>query len=604
MPTGRSLGSSIFRHLRDCQTVRFFSNEVVGSAGFDGHFRVWDVPNGKRLCSWSIQGEELYAIDRLSETRFVVAGLKGKVYFLEQVGIACRVLKEVEVEGWVSHVVVCRSKNVLAVACSTGKVVLLDLGDAEKVIRTKDFKNQICGLQWLEKQNKLLVGCNDGTVWRMELNEKRSKLMTHEGTLEHVEMSETAETMFLFGKDVTVTADDIVEKHTVLVCAEADGQWKVSGSKLLPNSSNTATGTCSPDGSILIVIVDREVLHIEVPTLNVKRQFTLTDLAARACFSPDGRLHAVGSCGAVFHCWTSTGDEIYSPTGHTDGVARAEFSLTNSSLYTAAIRPNVIEWNLSTLAVSKAFSLNGISLLGFQRVNDDKCAVALWNRGGTDFGVMDIETGDVKTTFDYPEMRRLRVVPFAGELCVATFGRGRYSTDGFVELRHLESGKLRFRLDHDGMEIRDLDLNDSILICCGEDHLWMWQLAKRPVKKEWEVPFSAGLLGLRFLSADHILVISETQVSRLNLKTQQWSAMVELPAEVTAFAIDDTRQLIAIGYVDGTIEVRKCLEPEMALQAWQAHEGVRISVVAFDHQTQQLATGAGDGTLFVWTDFQ
>ena len=322
--------------------------------------------------------------------------------------------------------------NTVAVGSGHRDIIILDVITGSQSATLSGHTDGVASVVFSLDGRSLVSGSVDKTVklWDMQTGGAIKTFSGHTGIVHVVSVSMDCTTIASGSHDTTlrlwdvqtgqchhvirqqIRANDVKffpmdPQYFLFVSGTEIGQWNISGHQVGPTFEGVYVDF-SPDSSQFVSRYKKVATIQNISSGAVIATFPVVqDNFNRCCFSPDGRLVAVGS-GKIIHVWDVTGSEphlIENFIGHTDGIQSFAWS-SPSSLISASTDQSVKFWNIGTKPIdlvrtdikSTSFTPSTIISITLQAKNgiyitsDSDGVVRTW----------DIFTGLCKASFQTP----------------------------------------------------------------------------------------------------------------------------------------------------------------------------------------------------------
>ncbi len=523
---------------------------------------------------------------------------------------------------------------------------LCDIAKSPGAGALKPTLKEVWSVGFSPKSDKLLTGCEDGTVvvWKLQPDEKSSKLtVTPEKVLPHQPgvwaIESTKDGNFLGTASGAHQRGFIVSKPGEVRIYDPT-TWRIV--QTLRDHKNACTSaTFSPNGGWLVTGGYDNMIHVYRANGIFKEQYAVRGHTDRriigALFTPNGKYFATGSWDKTVRLWDrKTGQLVRQFLGHRGPISGLAFSPDSRFLYTASgdIKKTGIvriwDWNIQRHAYSSLkHHSKEVSEVAFSP-SKQKPLLATASQDGT-IKLCDPQKGTVLRTLplngkNISPINCIAFEPIDGNYLISGH------QDGTTKLWNVKSGELLHTFDPpkklpvlsvcfspDGQRIasgygkRDREVTDGSQEKVGQKygHAQVWNWRKRELLHSksndqdsvFSVIFSrdgtaliraSGVFDQESRNYISACVRSDVVVTGT---TTRWAAMSEgHQNKIECVRYSPDRKLMATASSDQTIRFWKGQKAGPTLRGHTAD----VFSIAFSPSGKRLASASSDHTVRLW----
>lgn len=579
--------------------LQFISSTQLVSVGMGDGLQIFDVKTGLPQCSWVASNEDLCVFAAIGTDRFLVGGSFGIMYTIELHGETRDLIEEREILSYFDCLAYSLKRDLVAVSCFDKLCLMPGSGKVNRVY-IEFGGERIQSINWIDSLNAFFVVTSKSISLISPAGERTIVASFNERVLAAAFVDQGAR---------IISFIETRENQGTLSSASLANPRKSDWEKVfvvddhfvgpITNEYREGTIVISETENTILLGINKWVRRLTLDGNEVGQPKRLFENTSSLAISADERHFAAGSGWGILYCWDEHGKDILERTCHSAPVAEIEFSADDVSVFTCSNSPEYSCWDIATGEKSWGRRFEATTSAGMFLSRPDELIVSVWKGGVHRSAITEIRLLDPVTGLDRPMFSVSHRHPtkiFRNDTSIFTICDGDFLSDGFIEQRNIDTGKIQSTFTGGNSEFSHVCAHNNRLAGTDENHTWLWDLLDSSKRMDFPLPDDTSIRRLYFSDHGRLVSITEKGAFRLDIPKSKWTEMCSFESPVLACSLP-TNGRIALCGKGGDVEIRSSEDFRIIDQLEIIHEGSDISGCGVSHSGTKLVTGANNGTL-------
>jgi WD40 repeat protein len=581
--------------------LQFISSMHLVSVGMGDGLQIFDMKTGLPQSTWVVPNEHLCVFAALGTDRFLVGGSFGIMYTIERHGETWDLIEEREILSYFDRLAYSLKRDLVAVSCVDKLCLMPGSGKVNRVY-IEFGGERIQSINWIDSLNAFFVVTSKSISLISTAGERTIVASFNERVLAAAFVDQGAR---------IISFIETRENQGTLSSASMANPRKSDWEKVfvvddhfvgpIANEYREGTIVISETENTILLGINKWVRRLNLDGNELGQPRRLFRNISSLAVSTDERHFAAGSGRGILNCWDEHGKEIQERMCHSGPVAEIEFSADDVSVFTGSNSPEYFCWDIATGAKTWNRRFEATTSAGMSLSRPDELIISVWKGGAHRSAITEIRSLDPVTGLDRPMFSVSHRHPtkiFRNNASIFTICDGDFLSDGFIEQRNINTGRIQLTLTGGNSEFTHVCAHNNRIAGTDKNHTWLWDLLDSSKRLDFPLPDDSSICRLYFSDHGHLVSITEKGVFRLDIPKSKWTEMCSFESPILACSQPTNGRMVLCGK-GGNVEIRSSENFRIIDQLKIIHEGSDISGCGVSHSGAKLVTGANNGTLIL-----